>query len=119
MSMPESWADWGGSFIDTSYNQPVYDTTVTSDLATQSQAVTTGSAGDGWGDWFKTIAGGVVAYAVQKDAIQNGIQQRANGQTSYPVGRIQQTPAQRQGLSLNNPLVLIGLAAFAFYAVKS
>lgn len=108
--------DYTSSFVDTSYDQPVYFDTVTSDLATQAQAVTTGSAGDGWGDWFKQIAGGVVAYSVQKDAAKNGIQQRANGQQTYPVGSIQGSAYRPQQIS---PLLLLAGAGLAIYLAKS
>lgn len=117
MDASTDWSNWGGSFIDSSYDQPIYSSTQLSSLAQQGQDIATTPVNDGWGDWFKTVATGVIGYAVQKDAQQNQIRQPGVN-TAYvqPNGY---STAQRQGLTLNNPLVLIGLAAFAFYAVKS
>ena len=116
MDVNNDWSNWGGSFIDSSYDQPIYSDTQLSSVAQLGQDISTTPVNDGWGDWFKTVAGGVIGYAVQRDAQQNQIRQ-PGANTAYVQPNY--ANAQRQGLNLNNPLVLIGLAAFAFYAVKS
>lgn len=116
MDASNDWSNWGGSFIDTSYDQPRYDSTLVQDYASAGQAVSTSPSNDNWGGWFQSIASSVVGYAVQRDAIQNGITQRNTAPQSYPVGRIDQAPLSVQRM---NPLLLIG-AGVAVYllAVK-
>lgn len=117
MDVTSDWSNWGGSFIDTSYDQPIYSDTQLSNVAQLGQNVSTTPVNDGWGDWFKTVASGVIGYAVQKDAQQNQIRQ-PGANTAY-VQPANYATAQRQGLSLSNPLVLIAGAALAIYLVKS
>lgn len=87
----------GGTWWDSnsSFDTPVYSDTITSDIATQSQAVTTTPQNDGWTDWFKGVAGNLLDYSIKKDAALTGVKLKAAAAqpVSYPVGSIRQTPA--------------------------
>jgi len=111
-----------GGWWDTnsSYDQPVYEETVTRDIATQGQDVQSSGSNDGWTDFFKKTVSTVFDYAVKKDAAITGaeLQQAVNQPVySYPVGSIRQTPAAAQLVpGISNTLLLIG-AALGVYLV--
>lgn len=105
-----SYPNW----IDTSYDQPVYDGTVTSDIATQGQAVTATPTNDSWGDWFKGIANNVIGYAVAKDAVQT--KAAVQGQATTQPGLAY---AQPQSVAISGNLLLIaGVGVAAFLLLK-
>jgi len=115
----------GGGFWDTNstYDQPVYPETVTSDIATQSQQVQTTPSNDSWSSWFKDIASGVVAYNIKKDAVLTGVEinrnlspTQANPVTTYPVGNIQQTPVtQAKPLVISSNMMLLVAVGVGVY----
>lgn len=99
-----AWPSW----IDTSYDQPVYDNTVTSDIATQGQAVTSTPTNDSWGDWFKGLATNVVNYSLAKDAVQTKAE--VVGQQTTQPGRTYAAPQQT---AMNANMVLLLAAGVA------
>lgn len=108
--------DWnltGGfnpSFFDTSYDAPLYDGTITQDIATQGAAVQTAPADSGWGDIFKSAFSGLVEYSIKKDAAQTGIQLQRQAQTAP------QYYAPSQG-SQGNPSGLLLIAGAVIVAL--
>ncbi len=106
-----AWPSW----VDTSYDQPVYDNTVTSDIATQGQAVTSTPTNDGWGDWFKGIATSVVNYSLAKDAVQTKAQVQGQGTTQPGLAYAQ---PKTTGAINANVLLLAGAAFAAVLILK-
>lgn len=106
-----AWPSW----VDTSYDQPVYDSTVTSDIATQGQAVTATPTNDSWGDWFKGLASSVVNYSLAKDAVQT--KAAVQGQATTQPGLTYAQPAQTMGINANM-LMLAGVAVAAVLLLK-
>lgn len=105
-----AWPSW----VDTSYDQPVYDSTVTSDIATQGQAVTSTPTNDSWGDWFKGIASSVVNYSLAKDAVQT--KAAVVGQATTQPGLAY---AQPKSVAISGNLLLIaGVGVAAFLLLK-
>lgn len=92
---------WG--FIDTSYDVDNLPNTVTSDVLTDRQDVTSGS-NDAWGGWFKEIASTAVDYAIKRDAAMVGAKLRTAVPVNY-AGTPYRTAQAAPGI---NPLLLIG-----------
>jgi hypothetical protein len=118
-------AEQGGAWWDTlsTFDQPVYNETVTRDIAVQSQEVQTTPVNNSWSDLFSKSISQVFDYAIKRDAVLTGAQVQKTMQTqpvyqpaNYPVGNIRQTPSQiLPGIS--NTMLLIG-AAVGFYLVN-
>ena len=92
----------GYGFLNTSYDQPMYDGMPALDLASAGQAVETVGVNDGWGGWLKTIAQTAIDYTIKKDAAQTGVQLRQTRPNGY-----QQTGASAQRGGQISPLLLI------------
>lgn len=106
------------TWIDTSYDQPVYDTTVTRDITTQRQDVGS-SSNDQWGGFFQKAVGTVLDYGIKRDAAQTGVQlQRASLQAQRNPYYVPGTQTgNSQGLTINQ-LVLFGGLFFVVMAMK-
>ncbi len=105
-----------GTWWDTSYDVPVYETTVTPDIVSQRQDVSTTGSNDQWTDWFKSLAGRAFDYGLQKDAVTTEAELR---QPQY-TGTYRAPQAQTGGLALNGQTLLLlgGLVVVAMVASK-
>ena len=105
--------------IPNSYEQPVYDTAVTRDIATAGASGSTVFNSE-WGGFFRDLVKTGVTYAVKKDAFQTGVtqqamQQRANAAPYYLPGT--QT-ARSPGLTVNQIILFGGLFAAVMIVKK-
>lgn len=105
------WSDWGASFVDTTYDQPVYSETILGDIAVQGQAQNTGG-GDNWTGFFQEAGKALLGYAVSKDAAET--QASLSTQVKQPVYAAAQVQ-QRQG---NNMLLIVGAVVVAVLVLK-
>ena len=102
------------NYVDTSYDTPVYSDTVTSDVATQGQAVTSAPVNDQWTSWFQNAASNVLSYAAAKDAVQT---KAAVTQASAQPRTVYATQQAAGGISAN-VLMLAGAAVLAVLLLK-
>jgi hypothetical protein len=115
--------DGAGSWWDTNstYDQAVYEETVTSDIATQSQTVQTTASNDGWTDWFKGVASSVISYSLKKDAVQTG----AELQQTMAAPVYQQQPVYLQSnaagtsVGISKNMLLLLAAGVGVYMLAS
>lgn len=91
------------TFWDTSYDQPRTSDTVTYDLVSNRQEVTSDGP-DQWTGWFKGIAETLVNYGIAKDMAQTTMQ--ANQPVYQPVTYSQ--PVAQQGINGGTVLLLGG-----------
>lgn len=103
------WTNWQGSYVDTTYNAPMTPDTVTTDISTQQQTVSSQPVNDQWTSFFKGIVGSAVDYSIKKDAIKNGVPLNQPGYTSAMPQQ------QRQN---NGMVLLIGAAVVAFMVLE-
>ena len=101
MVFNELTQSWG--FVDTSYSVDNLPETITSDVLTERQDVTSGG-NDAWGGWFKEIASTAIDYAIKRDAAMVGAELRTAVPTNY-AGTPYRTVQAMPGI---NPLWLIG-----------
>lgn len=112
----DPWGQFGaalGISADSSFDQPRTTATVPTDALQSMQPVTQGAnEGGDWGDFWRDTLGGVIGYALRKDAVQSGVIQ-PGAQTPNP----RPTGTAAGGSMLRNPLVIGGLAAAAVLAI--
>ena len=97
--------------IPNSYDQPVYQSAVTNDIATQGAA---GSSVENspWGGYFRDLTKTVLTYAVKKDAFQTGMTQQAMQQRQpAPYYMPGTRTASSPGLTTNQIILFGGLFA--------
>lgn len=104
-------------FIDTSYDTPRTPDTVTSDIVTQRQDVSTSaSTNDAWTGFLTKTLGTVLDYSIKKDAAVTSVQLQAQNKASpYYVGV--RTAATTGGMVITPQFLMIG-ALVAFLVLK-
>lgn len=116
MSMEDDRLD-ALALVDTSYDQPVFNETVTRDITTQRQDIDR-STNDQWTGFFQKTLGTVLDYGVKRDAARTGVQlQREtlqNQRNPYYNGN---QPQGAMGLN-NNQIVIFGGLALLILAMK-
>lgn len=113
----DPWGDLGGALgisADSSYDQPRTVSTVPTNALQSMQPVEDSRAGNDWLDWGRATLTGLLGYAVQRDAVRNGVQPAA--QTPVPAPNYAQAQAAAQA-STTRMLVIGGVAAVALVAV--
>jgi hypothetical protein len=106
---------------NSTYDQPVYQETVTRDIATQSQAVSTVASNDGWTDLFKSTISSVFDYAIKKDAMLTSaeVQKQLTPQTAPVPVFVQQASAAVQGISSTTMLLIAAAVGVYLFTQKS
>jgi hypothetical protein len=118
-----------GGFWDTNstYDQPVYEETVTRDIATQGQDVQAVGSNDSWTDFFKKTVSTVFDYSLKKDAVITGAEVQKTLQAPaavqpiyYPVGNTSTTSSAPRQLvpGISNTLLLLGVAGYFLVTAK-
>lgn len=95
-----------GTWWDTTYDQPVYGETVTTDIVTERQAVSAQPVNDEWSAFWQRTIGTVTDYALKKDAAETGVELRQAQMTPVYSQPAYQPRSQPQG----GTLLLMGLA---------
>ena len=90
-----------GGYVDTSYNAPVSDTTVNTDIATKNAAVPATPANDQWTSFFQQTIGTVMGVAAHNATVG----QTTTVQTGQKVALMQQ-----QTKSSNSTLLVMAAA---------
>jgi hypothetical protein len=110
---PDSWS-LGASFdtalgigADSSYTTPRTGSTVPTNAIDSMQPVSTGDSGE-WGGFFRDLTRGLVGYAVQRDAVRNGVTPSSSSSSAPATGGSAAQAASRSNLV---PLVIVGVVA--------
>ncbi len=94
--------DWS----DSSYDAPITENTVASDIVSASIPASSTASNDGWTGWFQKLGGAVVDYSIRRDAAQTGAELMYRPQTgAQPTSYAR--PASAAPL-ISMPMLLIG-----------
>ena len=100
--------------MDSSYSQPVTAQTVTSDLATQGQAVSSTDWGQ-WGGFLQNVSKTLLTYGLAKDQLQT---QAEIAKARYPTAGLQPVFASTGAGFAVSPMLLIGHGLVAVLVLK-
>ena len=124
MASYDDWTDYDQALFlgsDSSYNTPRTASTVTSDLLSQGQAVSSGDSGN-WGGFFQGLTKTVLTYGLTKDAIQTQAQTATQSAAQLQAARLQasQLPLySNNGAGLQiSPVLLIGIGLVVVLMMK-
>lgn len=117
-----SWEDDFNAMIglvDTSYDQPRTESTVTQDIVTQRQDVTTGG-NDAWGSFFRGAIGNVLEYGLKRDLAVTGAQVQQQQLAAQRAGYYLPgtATASGQGITMGQVLLIGGIVVVALVASK-
>lgn len=100
--------------VDNSWSEPIYPSTITTDIATQGAAQAT-QVTDSWGGFFQNLASTAFNYSLAKDAVQT--KAALSTQTAQPAQVYAQQAAPRP--MNTNMLLLIGLVVGGVLILKN
>jgi hypothetical protein len=136
MSISLDPTSWGGSIGDTasiwgtsltlgadpSYSTPRTEQTQTGSALQLLQPVTPTTEENGWSGFWQPLIKGVVSYAIQKDAVQNGVQPVQQQYQPQPALSSVSVPVPNMANANTNTLVTLavvgGLVFMAMQAGK-
>jgi hypothetical protein len=97
------------NWTDSSYDQPVYDDTVPTDIVMAQAQPEAVAANDSWSSWFKSAGVALLDYGIKKDIAQTGAS--LSQTVRQPV--YQQQAYQARTQEKNSSLLIIGAVVVA------